>query len=128
VKHTDKTMRGYIDNIWVHAQGGYWIAKAIAFSENGNDVTITACHHTPEPAYKTLVTGMKELGLGPSGRISGSAKGRRIRQPRPSSYRRRQPLGAISSSFVPALPSSKKELQIPRGCYDDISRHPHQPH
>ena len=41
----------------------YWIARAIAFSENDNDVTIFACHYySPELAYEGLVAGMKELG------------------------------------------------------------------
>ena len=44
----------------------YWIAKAIAFSENDNDVTISACYDSPELAYQRLVTGMKELQLVPA--------------------------------------------------------------
>ena len=63
---TEKTMSLYINNTWVHEHGRYWIAKAVAFSENGNDVTISSCHDTPELAYKRLVTGMKELGLVPA--------------------------------------------------------------
>jgi hypothetical protein len=38
-----KTVNLYVNNTWVHQQDRYWIAKAIAFSENGNDVTISAC-------------------------------------------------------------------------------------
>jgi len=56
----------YINNTWVHRQGDYWIAKAIAFSENGNDVTISSSHDTAELAYKRLVGGMKELQLVPA--------------------------------------------------------------
>ena len=29
----------YINNTWVHQQGDHWIAKAVTFSENDNDVT-----------------------------------------------------------------------------------------
>ena len=42
------------------------IAKAIAFSENDSDVTISACYDSPELAYQRLVTGMKELQLVPA--------------------------------------------------------------
>jgi hypothetical protein len=55
----------YINSTWVHQQGGHWIAKAVAFSENDNDVTISACHHSPELAYKKLLAGMGELRLLP---------------------------------------------------------------
>ena len=42
------------------------MAKAVAFSENGNDVTISACHDSPALAYQRLVAGMKELRLVPA--------------------------------------------------------------
>jgi hypothetical protein len=42
------------------------MAKAVAFSENGNDVTISACHDSPELAYRRLIGGMKELRLVPA--------------------------------------------------------------
>jgi hypothetical protein len=61
-----KTMSLYINNLWVWQQGRYWMAKAVAFSENGNDVTISACHDSPELAYRRLVAGMKELLLVPA--------------------------------------------------------------
>jgi hypothetical protein len=61
-----KTMSVYINNTWVHQQGRYWIAKAIAFSTNDNDVTISACHDSPERAYNKLVAGMKELQVVPA--------------------------------------------------------------
>jgi hypothetical protein len=63
---SEKAMNVYINNTWVHQQGNYWIAKAIAFSENDNDVTISACHDSPKLAYKRLVAGMKELQLVPA--------------------------------------------------------------
>ena len=56
----------YINSTWLHQQGGHWIAKAVAFSENDNDVTISACHHSPELAYKKLLAGMGELRLLPA--------------------------------------------------------------
>ncbi|MDX6379816.1 MAG: hypothetical protein QOI57_840 [Rubrobacteraceae bacterium] len=62
----EKPMSVYINNTWGHRQGRHWIAEAIAFSENGNDVTISACHDSPELAYKRLVAGMKELRLVPA--------------------------------------------------------------
>ncbi len=61
-----KPMRMYINNTWVHRQGHHWIANAVAFSENDNDVTISACHDSPELAYERLVAGMKELRLLPA--------------------------------------------------------------
>jgi hypothetical protein len=60
------TMSVYVNDTWVHRQGRHWTAKAVAFSENGNDVTISACHDSPDLAYKRLVTGMKELRLVPA--------------------------------------------------------------
>ena len=47
-------------------QGRYWMARAVAFSEQGNDVTISACHESPELAYERLVAGMKELRVVPA--------------------------------------------------------------
>jgi hypothetical protein len=61
-----KTMNVYINNTWVHQQGRCWIAEAVAFSENDNDVTISACHYSPELAYEKLIAGMKELRLLPA--------------------------------------------------------------
>lgn len=61
-----KTISLYINNMWVDQQGRYWIAKAIAFSENGNDLTISACHDSPKLAYQRLIAGMKELRLLPA--------------------------------------------------------------
>ena len=63
---TDKPMSLYINETWVQQEGRYWIAKAIAFSENENDVTLSACHSSPELAYQRLVSGMKELRLVPN--------------------------------------------------------------
>ena len=60
-----KPMSVYINEAWVQQQGRHWIAKAIAFSQNENDVTISACHDSPELAYKRLIAGMKELRLVP---------------------------------------------------------------
>jgi hypothetical protein len=60
-----KTISLYINNTWVHQEGRNWIAKAVAFSENGNDVTISACDESPKLAYRKLVAGMKELRLLP---------------------------------------------------------------
>ena len=58
-------MSVYVNNTWVREEGSYWIAKAVAFSENDKDVTISACHYSPELAYQRLVAGMKELRLVP---------------------------------------------------------------
>ena len=60
-----KVMNVYINNTWVQDEGRYWIAKAVAFSDNENDVTISACHYSPELAHQRLVSGMKELRLVP---------------------------------------------------------------
>ena len=56
----------YVNKLWVREEGRYWMAEAIAFSENGNNVTLSACQDSPELAYKRLVAGMKELGLVPA--------------------------------------------------------------
>jgi hypothetical protein len=61
-----RPMSLYVNNLWVRQEGRYWIAKAIAFSENGNDVTLSSCHDTPELAYERLVGGMQELLLLPA--------------------------------------------------------------
>ena len=61
-----KPMSVYLDDTWVHRQGRHWMAKAVAFSENGNDVTISACHDAPGLAYQRLVAGLKELRLVPA--------------------------------------------------------------
>jgi hypothetical protein len=42
-----RPMSVYVDKTWVRQEGRYWIAKAIAFSESDNDVTISACHEYP---------------------------------------------------------------------------------
>ncbi len=62
---SQKAMNVYINNTWVREEGRYWIAKAVAFSDNDNDVTISACHSSPELAYQRLISGMKELRLVP---------------------------------------------------------------
>jgi hypothetical protein len=61
-----RPMSLYVNNLWIRQEGRYWVAKAIAFSENGNDVTLSSCHDSPELAYKRLVAGMKELQLVPA--------------------------------------------------------------
>lgn len=61
----EKPMGVYIDDAWVQRHGRYWVARAEAFSGNDNDLTITACHDSPELAYEKLVAGMRELRLLP---------------------------------------------------------------
>jgi hypothetical protein len=56
----------YVNTLWVRQEGRYWLAEAIAFSENGNDVTLSSCHDSPELAYERLLAGMKELLLLPA--------------------------------------------------------------
>jgi hypothetical protein len=56
----------YVNTLWVRQEGRYWMAEAIAFSENGNDITLSSCHDTRELAYERLVAGMKELRLVPA--------------------------------------------------------------
>ena len=56
----------YINSTWFHQQGGHWIAKAVAFSENDNDVAISACHDSPELPYNKLLADMEELRLLPA--------------------------------------------------------------
>jgi hypothetical protein len=59
----ERPMSLYVNNLWVRQEGRYWMARAMAFSENGNDVTLSSCHDSPELAYQRLVAGMKELRL-----------------------------------------------------------------
>jgi hypothetical protein len=47
-----RPMSLYVNNLWVRQEGRYWIAKAIAFSENGNDVTLSSCHDTPRASLR----------------------------------------------------------------------------
>jgi hypothetical protein len=61
----EKSVSLYTNNAWVRSHGRYWIAEAVAFSENGNDVTISSCHDSPELAYRRPVAGMKEWRLVP---------------------------------------------------------------
>jgi hypothetical protein len=61
-----RPMSLYVNNLWVREERRYWMAEAIAFSENGNDVTLSSCHDSPELAYGRLVAGMKELQLVPT--------------------------------------------------------------
>jgi hypothetical protein len=60
-----KPMSLYINNTWVHQHGHHWVARAVAFSENGNDLTISTCHDSSKLACQRLVAGMKELQLIP---------------------------------------------------------------
>jgi hypothetical protein len=62
---SERPISVYVDKMWVRQEGRYWIAKAIVFSDNDNDVTISACHESPGLAYGRLVAGMKELRLVP---------------------------------------------------------------
>jgi hypothetical protein len=59
-------MSVYINDAWIQQHGRYWIVEVVAFSENGNHVTISSCHDSPELAYKKLIAGMKELRLVPA--------------------------------------------------------------
>ncbi len=59
-------MSVYINETWIREHDCYWIAEAVAFSENGNHVTISSCPDSPELAYDRLIAGMKELRLVPS--------------------------------------------------------------
>ena len=63
---TEKEMGVYINDAWIQQHGRYRIAEVVAFSENGNHVTISSCHDSPELAYKKLIAGMKELRLVPA--------------------------------------------------------------
>ncbi len=59
----EKAMSVYINETWIREHDCYWIAEAVAFSENGNHVTISSCHDSPELSYDRLIAGMKELRL-----------------------------------------------------------------
>jgi hypothetical protein len=59
-------MSSYLNNTWVQQRGRYCLAQAIVFSKEGNDLTSSASHDSPELAYKRLAAGMQELRLVPA--------------------------------------------------------------
>jgi len=78
----------YINNTWVHQQGRYWMARAIAFSEKGNDVTISACHDSPRTSLREA--GRRHEGAATGARGLGRIERTGFRQqtvpPKPAAY------------------------------------------
>lgn len=58
-------MELYINPNWTQKYTNAHIAEAVAFSENGNHVTIYAVGVTAEQAETKLLEGLKELKLVP---------------------------------------------------------------
>ena len=58
-------MELYINNNWTEFYAGYYIAEAIAWSENGNHAAIYSVGDTAEEADTKLVGALRELMLIP---------------------------------------------------------------
>ena len=56
-------MELYINNSWTEFYANFYIAEAIAWSENGNHATIYAVGTTAEEADAKLVGALRELKL-----------------------------------------------------------------
>ena len=69
VMHMAQSPRGvrrvelYINSSWTERHGMAYIAEAIAWSENGNHVTLYATGITAEEADAKLICALDELGL-----------------------------------------------------------------
>jgi hypothetical protein len=61
-----KKMELYLNSSWTESYGNsYYVAEAIAWSENGNHVTIYATGHTADEADTKLLSALGELKLVP---------------------------------------------------------------
>ena len=58
-------MELYINSEWTGCYANTYIAEAIAWSENGNDATISTTGNTADAANAKLVGALGELGLRP---------------------------------------------------------------
>jgi hypothetical protein len=58
-------MELYVNNNWTECYENYYIAEAIAWSENGNHATIFAQGITAEEADSKLMGALRELKLIP---------------------------------------------------------------
>ena len=68
-------MELYINNNWTECYANSYIAEAIAWSENGNHVTIYAVGTTAEEADTKLVGALRELKLmSEASSVKGDAK------------------------------------------------------
>jgi hypothetical protein len=65
-------MELFINNAWTECYGGVYVAEAIAWSENGNHVTIYATGITAAEADTKLVRALRELNLLPEASMKGA--------------------------------------------------------
>ena len=74
-------MELYINNKWTECYGNFYIAEAIAFSENGNHATIYTTGTTAEEADAKLMGAMRELKLIPETSISDKCDSKESQSP-----------------------------------------------
>ncbi len=60
-------MELYVNSTWTKRYGNAYLAEAIAWSENGNHVTIYAMGITADEADTKLMSALRELKLLPEG-------------------------------------------------------------
>jgi predicted nucleic acid-binding protein len=60
-------MELYVNNKWTECYENTYVAEAIAWSENGNHVTIYAMGITADEADTKLMSALRELKLLPEG-------------------------------------------------------------
>ena len=65
-------MELFINNAWTECYGDVYVAEAIAWSENGNHVTIYATGITAAEADTKLVRALRELNLLPEASMKGA--------------------------------------------------------
>ena len=59
-------MELYLNSTWTESYGNsYYVAEAIAWSENGNHATICATGNTADEADTKLLSALRELKLVP---------------------------------------------------------------
>src|SRR5215204_5392639 len=64
----EKTMELYTNNAWTQCYDDVYVAEALAWSENGNHVTIYATGISADEAQTKLTGGLGELKLIPQAR------------------------------------------------------------
>lgn len=74
-------MELYINNKWIESHGNFYIAEAIAWSENGNHATIYATGPTAKEADAKLVGALRELKLIPGTSVEDQPDRKESRSP-----------------------------------------------
>ena len=74
-------MELYVNNRWTECYGDFYIAEAIAWSENGNHATIYTTGATAKEADAKLVGAMRELKLIPGTSVEDEPDRKESRSP-----------------------------------------------